>query len=82
MRLEGIEHKNFTFNSLLQTTLTVSEEGLVLNPIVIEEKPKGKKFGKQALKAASSLRYIPRFEDGEPVEVPGVLFKYTFKMAR
>ena len=54
----------------------------MLNPIVIEEKPKGKKFGKQALKAASSLRYIPRFEDGEPVEVPGVLYKYTFQMAR
>ena len=62
--------------------LTVSKEGLVLNPIVIEEKPKGKKFGKQALKAASSLRYIPRFEDGEPVEVAGVLYKYTFQMAR
>ena len=62
--------------------LTVSKEGLVLNPIVIEEKPKGKKFGKEALKAASSLRYIPRFEDGEPVEVPGILYKYTFQMAR
>ena len=62
--------------------LTVSKEGLVLNPIVIEEKPKGQKFGKAALKAASSLRYVPRFVDGEPVEVPGVLYKYTFQMAR
>ena len=62
--------------------LTVSKEGLVLNPIVIEEKPKGKKFGKAALKGASSLRYVPRFEDGEPVEVPGVLYKFNFKMAR
>ena len=62
--------------------LTVSKEGLVLNPIVIEEKPKGQKFGKAALKAASSLRYVPRFVDGEPEEVPGVLYKYTFQMAR
>ena len=62
--------------------LTVSKEGLALNPIVIEEKPKGQKFGKAALKAASSLRYVPRFVDGEPEEVPGVLYKYTFKMAR
>ena len=62
--------------------LTVSKEGLALNPIVIEEKPKGQKFGKAALKAASSLRYVPRFVDGEPEEVPGVLYKYTFQMAR
>ena len=62
--------------------LTVSKEGLVRNPIVIEEKPKGQKFGKAALKAASSLRYVPRVVDGEPVEVPGVLYKYNFKMAR
>ena len=62
--------------------LTVSKEGLALNPTVIEEKPKGQGFGKSAVKAASSLRYVPRFIDGEPVEVPGVLYKYTFSMAR
>ena len=62
--------------------LTVSKEGLALNPTVIEEKPKGQKFGKAALKAAGSLRYVPRFIDGEPVEVPGVLYKYTFSIAR
>jgi len=62
--------------------LTVSKEGLALNPTVMEEKPKGQKFGKAALKAAASLRYVPRFIDGEPVEVPGVLYKYTFNMAR
>ena len=62
--------------------LTISKEGLALDPVVIEEKPKGQKFGKAALKAASSLRYVPRFVDGEPEEVPGVLYKYTFKMAR
>lgn len=63
-------------------SLTVSKEGLALNPTVIEEKPKGQKFGKAALKAAGSLRYVPRLIDGEPVEVPGVLYKYTFNMAR
>jgi len=62
--------------------LTVSKEGLALNPTVIEEKPKGQKFGKAALKAAGSLRYVPRVIDGEPVEVPGVLYKYTFNLAR
>ena len=62
--------------------LTVSKEGLALNPAVIEEKPKGQGFGKSALKAAGSLRYVPRFIDGAPVEVPGVLYKYNFNMAR
>jgi TonB family protein len=62
--------------------LTVSKEGLALNPTVIEEKPEGQEFGKAALKAAASLRYVPRFIDGEPVEVPGVLYKYNFSMAR
>ena len=62
--------------------LTISKEGLALDPVVIEEKPKGQQFGKAALKAASSLRYAPRFVDGEPEEVPGVLYKYSFKMAR
>tara|TARA_B110000879_G_scaffold39043_1_gene54671 strand:- start:47 stop:1081 length:1035 start_codon:yes stop_codon:yes gene_type:complete len=62
--------------------LTVSKEGLALDPIVIEEKSKGQKFGKAALKAANSLRYVLRFVDGEPAEVPGVLYKYTFQMAR
>ena len=62
--------------------VTVSKEELALDSVIIEEKPKGQKFGKAALKAASSLRYVPRFVDGEPEEVPGVLYKYTFKMAR
>ncbi|MDC0053060.1 energy transducer TonB [Gammaproteobacteria bacterium] len=62
--------------------LTVSKEGLALNPTVIEEKPKGQKFGKAALKAAGSLRYVPRVIHGEPVAVPGVLYKYNFNMAR
>jgi TonB family protein len=62
--------------------LTVSKEGLALNPTVIEEKPEDQEFGKAALKAAASLRYVPRFIDGEPVEVPGVLYKYNFNMTR
>ena len=62
--------------------LTISKEGLAPDPVVIEEKPKAQKSGKAALKAASSLRYVSRFVDGEPEEVPGVLYKYSFEMAR
>ena len=62
--------------------LTISKEGLAISPVMIEEEPKGYGFGKAALKAAHTLRYVPRFINGEPVKVSGVLHKYSFKMAR
>lgn len=62
--------------------LTISKEGLATSPVMIEEEPKGYGFGKAALKAAHTLRYVPRFINGEPVKVSGVLYKYSFKMAR
>jgi TonB family protein len=69
-------------NGYVIIELTVSREGLAIDPIVIEEMPASKGFAKAALKAAKKLRYVPRFVDGEAVEVPGVLYKFTFKMAR
>ncbi len=62
--------------------LTISKEGLAISPVIIEEEPNGYGFGKAALKAAHTLRYVPRFINGEPVKVSGVLYKYSFKMAR
>jgi TonB family protein len=61
--------------------VTISTEGLAIKSFVVEEKPRSARFGKAALKAAKTLRYVPRFVDGEAVEVPGVLYKYTFQMA-
>lgn len=69
-------------NGYVIIEVTVSREGLAIDPIVIEEMPASKGFAKAALKASKTLRYVPRFVDGEAVEVPGVLYKYTFKMAR
>ena len=69
-------------NGYVIIELTVSREGLAIDPIVIEEMPASKGFAKAALKAAKKLRYVPRFVDGEAVEVPGVLYKFTFQMAR
>ncbi len=69
-------------NGYVIIEVTVSREGLAIDPVVIEEKPVSKGFGKAALKASSTLRYVPQFVDGEAVEVPGVLYKYTFKMPR
>ncbi|WIO74348.1 energy transducer TonB [Porticoccaceae bacterium LTM1] len=39
-------------------------------------------FNKAAISAAKQMRYIPRYVNGEPVEVPGVLHKFTFTMSR
>ena len=69
-------------NGYVIIEVTVSRDGLAIDPIVIEEMPTSKGFGKAALKASSTLRYVPQFVDGEAVEVPGVLYKYTFQMAR
>ena len=62
--------------------LTISVEGTAIKTSIVEQYPTSKGFGKAALKAAKKLRYVPRFVDGEAVEVPGVLYKFTFKMAR
>ncbi|MFM1571745.1 MAG: energy transducer TonB, partial [Porticoccaceae bacterium] len=62
--------------------VTISTEGLAINPFLVEEKPVSKGFDKAAIKASKGLRFVPRFVDGEAVEVPGILYKYTFQMAR
>ena len=62
--------------------VTISTEGLAINPFLVRERPESARFGKEALKASKGLRFVPRFVDGEAVEVPGILYKYTFQMAR
>lgn len=60
----------------------ITTTGGTRDPILIEEFPEGWGFGKAALKAASKLKYNPRVVDGIGQEVPGVLYKFTFQMAR
>ena len=60
--------------------LTVTSVGSVRNLVLLEESPKDKGFGKAALKAARGLEYAPRLIDGKAQEVPGVLYKYNFRM--
>lgn len=61
--------------------LTISKEGRATDIVLIEESPESLGFGEEALKAGATLIYAPRFVDGVAQEVPGVLYKYTFKMA-
>ena len=60
---------------------TVTRQGTVRDPVVAESKPEGV-FDKAAIKSASRYKYKPRVVDGQPVEVPGVRTKITFKLAK
>jgi periplasmic protein TonB len=60
----------------------ITTTGGTRDPILIEEFPEGWGFGNAALKAASKLKYNPRVVDGIGQEVPGVLYKFTFQMAK
>jgi protein TonB len=60
----------------------ITTTGGVRDPKMIEEWPEGWGFGRAALKAANKLKYNPRVVDGVPQEVPGVLYKFTFQMAK
>ncbi len=58
---------------------TVTRQGTVKEPIVIEAQPKGI-FDKAAVKSALKYKYKPRVVDGEPIEVSGVRTKITFEL--
>jgi len=60
----------------------ITTMGGVREPVLIEEWPEGWGFGRSALKAANKLKYNPRVVDGVAEEVPGVLYKFTFQMAK
>ena len=60
----------------------ITTTGGVRDPRMIEEWPEGWGFGRAALRAANKLKYNPRVVDGVPQEVSGVLYKFTFQMAK
>lgn len=60
----------------------ITTTGGVRDPVMVEEWPEGWGFGRAAIKAAGKLKYNPRVIDGVAQEVPGVLYKFTFQMAK
>ena len=60
----------------------ITTTGGVRAPKLLEEDPEGWGFGRAAMKAALKLKYNPRVVDGVGQEVPGVLYKFTFNMAK
>jgi len=59
---------------------TVTKQGTVLNPVVIEAVP-AKIFNKAAISSALRYKYKPRIVDGVPEDVKGVRTKITFMLA-
>jgi TonB family protein len=57
----------------------VDEQGYVRDATLFETGGDSE-FGEAALAAAGSLRFIPRFDDGEPVAVEGVRYRFDFNM--
>jgi TonB family protein len=61
-------------------SFTINKNGGVDNPILFEENPKNMGFGREALKVANQLKFLPQIKNGEVVTVPNVSYKYTFFM--
>ncbi len=62
-------------------SFTVTTDGNVKNPRIIDSNPKGV-FDQPALNAAMRFKYKPKVVAGHPVEVHGVQNKFTFKLKR
>ncbi|MDM7861762.1 energy transducer TonB [Alteromonas sp. ASW11-36] len=58
---------------------TVTKQGSVRDPIVVEANPQGI-FEQAAIDAALKFKYKPRVVNGEPTEVAGVQNRITFKI--
>lgn len=66
--------------AVVEVVITVT--GGVRDPLLIEEYPENKGFGKYALRAAKKLKYKPRVVNGVEEEVSGVLYKFSFQIAK
>jgi protein TonB len=59
---------------------TVTRQGTVKDPVVIESQCTSSLFHSASLNAALKFKYKPRIMDGEAVEVPGVQNKFTYEI--
>lgn len=59
---------------------TVTRQGTVKDPVVIESQCSSSLFHSASLNAALKFKYKPRIMDGEAVEVPGVQNKFTYEI--
>jgi protein TonB len=59
---------------------TVTKQGTVKDPVVVEDQCTSSLFYSASLNAALKFKYKPRIMDGEAVEVPGVQNKFTYEI--
>ena len=59
---------------------TVTRQGTVKEPVVIEDQCTSSLFHSASVNAALKFKYKPRIMDGEAVEVPGVQNKFTYEI--
>lgn len=61
-------------------TYTVTRDGRVKNPQVVEGACDDPLFERPSLTAARSFRYQPRLIDGQPVDVPGIRNTFRYRI--
>lgn len=61
-------------------TYTVTRDGRVSNPQVVEGACDDPMFERPSLTAARSFRYQPRLVDGQPVDVPGIRNTFRYRI--
>ena len=59
---------------------TVTTQGTVENPVILDEQPPGAGFGQAAMRAAPKFKYQPRIINGTPVAVEGVRYQFLFEL--
>ena len=59
---------------------TVTRQGTIRDPVVIENMCTSSLFQNASLQAALKFKYKPRVIDGQAVEVPGVQNKFTYEI--
>jgi protein TonB len=59
---------------------TVTKQGTIRNPFVIEDQCTSSLFHRASVQAALKFKYKPRVVDGQAIEVPGVQNKFTFEI--
>ena len=59
---------------------TVTRQGTIRDPFVIESQCTSALFHRASLQAALKFKYKPRVVDGQAIEVPGVQNKFTYEI--
>lgn len=58
---------------------TVTKTGSVKDPVAVDCQPQGY-FERASVKAALKFKYKPRVIDGEPIDVTGVMNRFTYEL--